>query len=534
MSFLAYLPPIIAISVDLLAGLVPAAISAFALAAALTILFVLSKFANVSKAYVVFVTVLVAASIGYNVFYYYPLVGGDPDALTALSVATAIIQTGHYSGFRQPTDSYYFPFPVMSIAPSMLSSLTGLDIQLSLLLFPGSLILLQPLLVFLISRLLFASAEAAALSALTVVMEATVTRFINQPFAQSVAISLLLVVLIALLGRSRGYVVVALTAFPILVALHAAVGLVSIVLISLLTVHERGAFRGNVRVLCVIFLGYLLAAGLIDTIVYRVGWDVKAFWEFVFGRTVGTIELFGAGANGIIFIWWGLPVSLGLFCVLIHRMKKEVFWAYAGLGLLGLSFAVNVVAPGLTMDRYAGLTGWFILAVVGGMVLSRLSRTSRGLLMLIPIIFLASLSGVLSPSVSPQYGLTEGYRGLPTTNTDRMALDWISHHVIGNVSGDFNCVGYLIFARYSSGVLSSLGIRNCKKCIPSEMDQGSALFIRWANPFIGVNRGQSCHGLGSALANREHNQIVNIVYDSSCDVLGADPLWMSGASPPPR
>ena len=208
-------------------------VSAIALAAALTILFVLAKSENVSKTYIELMSFVIAASIVYNVYYYYPLVGGNPDALSSLAVASGILHSGHFSSFTQPIDVYYLPMPAMAIAPSILSLVSGLDLELAMLIFPGSLILLQPLLIFLLTRMLVDDSEAAVLSSLVVVIEATVTRFMNQPFAQAVATSMLLVVLVALvgLGRFKSYIAIAIIAFAALVLLHGGEAVISIAVI---------------------------------------------------------------------------------------------------------------------------------------------------------------------------------------------------------------------------------------------------------------------------------------------------------------
>jgi hypothetical protein len=531
-AWLVPLPLMIAIWVNLLAVLAPRAIAAFLFAGAVAVIFVLSRVTDVSKAYLAVMMAVVAASIGYNVFLYYPLVGGDPDPLGYLSVASGIVQTGHYFGFTHPTDTYYFPFPVMSIAPSMLHLASELDLQTSLLVFPGILVLLQPLLVFLLSRLLFDNPEAAALSALILVTEATVTRFINQPLAQPIAVSMLLIVLIALLrpGRSRGHIVVAFTTFLMVVVLHAAVAIVSIILMVLLLANSRRPSPRRIPLasLSAILLGYLLTAGLIDRIVYKVDFEWNVILEFISGRTIGTIQSYGASTSGIVFVWWGLPPSLALFWILLERGRREIFWAYAGLGLLGLSFAVNVVAPSLTMDRYVGLMAWVILAVIGGRALSRISGTFRKVLILAPIIFLVVLSSILNPYVSPQYGYTYQVT-LPTTNADRIALDWTDIHATGAVVSDYNSAWYSVFSRYRSGMLSSRGIISCHECLRNEMinlpTRNNALFVRWSDTFVGLDRNQSCHGLGSGLANGQGNRVVNILYHNSCDALGADPSW---------
>ena len=153
------------------------------------------------KTYIMLLTTFLTASIAYNVFFYFPILSSPQgiDAWGYIAVAAAITRTGHFSNIAQPTDVYYTPFPVMSIAPAILSSMTGLSLQSSVLIFPGSLILLQPLLVFLVARVVYENPEAAAISGLIVVAESLLIQIMASPLAESVAISLFLLVLVTVL-----------------------------------------------------------------------------------------------------------------------------------------------------------------------------------------------------------------------------------------------------------------------------------------------------------------------------------------------
>lgn len=519
--WLRFLPLLIGISVNLLASLASPAMSAFALAAALTCIFPLSRVINGSKVYVAFLAVFLAASIGYNVYFYYPLVTRI-DSCRYLSVASAIVQRGHYSDIIQPTDSYYFPFPVMSIAPSVLSSVTGLNLELSLLLFPGSLIVLQPLLVFLLSRLVFHDVNAAALSAMIVVAESAVISMISGPLAQSTAISLLLLFLMLLFSgvRSRAHTITAFVIFLMLTAIHGAVGLVSAVLVTFLIVRERSSYRRLILPLVVIYLGYITITEAIDSVARNAQISVESILEWIFTPTLRTgSELYGPGSNGLIFIWWGLPVSLALFSILVQRCKQNGSWAYAGLGLLGLSFAVNLVAPSLVMDRYGGLTAWLILAMTGGKALRTLVRNSRQLLMLAPVILLVCVSAIVDPSLSPQYGFYQGYRGyLPTTKFDRTALDWANGHVARIVFADSASAYYLILSRYRSGTFNQRGVVPClPQDMPRVLGPNDARFVR-PNTLITDGDGQVYQSSVPTWIS-QGNQITNIVYHNSRDIL---------------
>lgn len=515
--WLRYVPLVIGVSANLLSSYTSPAVSTFAFAAALTLLLPLSKATNVSKTYIGFVAVFLIGSIAYSAFYYYPPVMGT-DPLGYLSVASAIRQTGTYSGIVQPTDSYYFPFPVMSVASAILSSVSGLDLLLSILVFPGSLILLQSLFVFLLSRTVFGSGECAALAALVLLTEPPVTQWISAPIAQSTAASLLLIILTILYSRvpSRSHVLLVLLAFLTLVAIHGAVGLVSVVLILYLFVRERSSYRNMVWPLALIFLAYIMIVGTINAMVNRVHLDLKYVLQFIVEPSLRAGQaVYGPGTPGLIFVSWGLPVSLALFLILVER-RRASYWAYAGLGLLGLSFATNVIAPTLTMDRYGGLCAWLILAVCGGKALSLLTRSRQQVFALTLILLLVSLSGVANPSLSPQYA-HEGFQGvLPTTEGDRTALDWVDNHVIGNVFADSNSAGYLTFSRYQSGMLTSQGITmfpsHSLGKIPLPPRRGDLTFIRWSDM---ANREIACRSLASASVNQGLNQL-NIMFDNSC------------------
>lgn len=511
MPWLPFTPLLVGIAASLL-GLVapPPAISAFIFAIALTLLFLLSRLISVSRVHIAFSAVLLAASIGYNVFCYYSLISGI-DTWGYLSVASAIVQRGHYFDIIQPVDRYYFPFPILSIDASTLSSVTGLSLELSLLLSPGILILLQPLLIFLLSRLVFGDVEAASLSALIVVTESMVTQWISGPIAQSAATSLSLLFLILLFGRVRSgrHVVAAFVVFLMLVAMHGAVGLVCTAVFAFIVLLERSPHRRIILPLVVIYSTYVMITEVMDRVVQNAQVTVASIFEWIFTPTlrVGT-EFYGAVSNGLIFIWWGLPVSLALFSTLLEREKRGISWVYTGLGLLGLSFVINVIAPRMAIDRYGGLTAWLILATTGGKALRTIAGTRRQLVALVPIILLVCSSAVVDPALSPQYGFYEDdWFPLPMTKLDKTALDWVNRHVVVTPILDIVCASYLIFSRYRSGTLDPGAIerfdpQQARARSPTVPGPDYALFVR-----------------SSTFITRSNVQPYNIIYNNGKGVI---------------
>lgn len=504
-----YLLLVIAVLASVLSGLVQGGINIIGLAA-LALLLPLCKLVNVSRGYSTILIILLVASIGYNVFHYYPLIT-NLDPWGYLSVASSILQKGHYSvegHYSIPTDRYYFPFPVMSIAPSILASVTGLNLELSLLIFPGSLVLMQPLLVFLLCRKVFHDEEAALLSAFVVLIEPEVMRYVAGPIAQSTAMSILLLLLTVLFSRvrSRARVATALVLCLILAALHGAVALISLVLIPFLMIRESSAYRGMITSIVTVVLGYIVASAVIDSIVRNIRISVGHLMEFILAPQLRTgSEIYGGSGSGLGLIWWGMPVSLALLSILTQGRKQGNSWAYAGLSLLGFSFAVNVVAPQLVIDRYGGLAAWLILAIPSGRTLKALSKTSRQLLMLIPIMFLVSMSCIVNPSLSPQYAHAGYHDLLPTTAQDRTALEWASPRIINhNIFADSYSARYLIFIRYESGVFSYDGVNPVPpNRMPMILRPGGEVFTRCSSGLP----------LGVPI------QRLNIVYYDGCDLL---------------
>jgi hypothetical protein len=517
--WLRYIPLIIGISVDLLATWLPPIACAFALSVALAVVFPLSKMINVSKTYTAFLLVFLAGSIAYNVYYYYPLNLGI-DKWGYLSVASGIIQEGHFSNVMQPRffSQYFHPFPVMSIASSMLSSATGLDLVVALFVFPGVLVLLQPFLVFLLSRRVFCNSEAAALSAFVLVTESRVLSGINVPDAMYTAVSLSLLVLITLFLRParRANTIVAFVLFLILVATHGAVALVSLILIAYLILTMRKSYSRMIPTFAVILCGYLTIAALLNEMVSRASLILKFLLTFTFQSSY-LPELYSPGSNGMLFIWWGLPASLCLFSLLVRRRDQASVWAVAGVSLLVFSFIGNVLDPMVALDRYGGIPAWVILAVSGGKVLSTLARTRRRLLILTLVMVLVCFSAVINPVLSPQYGFAASLR-LPTTNQDRVALDLVNRYVPNTtiVVSDMYSMAYLTFIRYRSGVLSYAGIYQYRVEGITAMTPkpNEVLLVRWGYTAL-APAGVSCTGLVSTLAN----QNVNIIYNNSCDIL---------------
>lgn len=515
---LRYLPLVIGIFATLSASIVLPIFVAVAFAVSLSILFILCFMSNVSKTYVVLLIVFLEILISYSAFHYYALNIGI-DSWGYLSVASAIIQTGHYSNIRQPTDSYYFPFPVMSVASAIFSSVTGLALLPSFFFFPGITILLQPLLVFLLSRKLFNDSKAAVLSAFLVVTEATVVVPANAPFAQAVATSLLLLLLIAMFRGPRrlGNTILAYASFLMIAMIHGAVALITLFLVSYLIFCERRSSKSIIFSFGAIFLGYMLLVGTIDSLYFGVTDLGRYIVEFVFTPIISFGSLIFQTSKSIIFIWWGLSAALAVVAILTG-VKRTRDWAVAGLGLLGVSFIANVIAPRFFIDRYGGFIAWFLLAVCGGKTLSTMVRRSRQLLVLTPVLLLVCFSAVVNPSLSPQYGYAQLL--LPTTESDRIATTWVNNHGTGHLTGDIYSVRYLMFGQYQSGKFTDENVSPIDAIpseaylLPSELATPGSLFI-----FRSANSSAIYYGrpLCSSLPLlHQPNRTLNVVYDNSC------------------
>ncbi|MGA8856925.1 MAG: hypothetical protein WB643_07145 [Candidatus Bathyarchaeia archaeon] len=541
-SWIAYLPLLIGLFVDLGAGLIPPATSAFALAAALTLVFYICVRSNESGAYLVMLTTFLVASVAYNVsaFYQIPLA---VDPWTNISVAAAILRTGHFSAAitsesASGLNPYYSLFPAMSIASATLSSVTGLDLPISFIIFPGCIILLQPLLVFVLARAVYGSPVAAVFSAFVVLTESAVTQWITTPLAESVALSMVLLLLVVLLGRrqSRSHVVLQLAIFSAVSILHGAIALLSMVLLPLLLGWRRSRSMTIIATFLMIFLAYLVSTLLILRIIDSLAVIESRILGFFVGseassQGLGGVKsaLYGAGTPGVVFVWWGLPVALALFSILILGRKGASSWTYVGLGTLGLSYILNVLAPNLVADRYGGAAGWLVLAVAAGKPLATLTRNPRRLLLITPIIFLVCFSAVANPLLSPQYGYlahnyhwSPSYNGVPLTESDTIALNWVHTHPATDVISDEYASNYLVFLQFQSGIYSHSGILSSVYALTTPRPRSNqAIFVRWWN--LQPNVGQVCPGLISALARQQTSQIVNIVYYNNCDVLEMNP-----------
>lgn len=540
-----YFPLVLASSVDIAGDLIPPIISAFAFAAALTLLFYMCK-AKISKAYITFLMIFLAGSIGYNLFFHFPILSSPQgtDVWGYIAIAAAIVRTGHFSNLALPInviDLYYFPFPVMSIAPAMLSSIAGFDLQTSLLIFPGSLILLQPLITFLLARVVYDNPEAAAFSAFVVLTESVVIHYLAAPFAESVSVSLLLLFLVIVLSRKVSMVraTVAFVLFLLLTIVHGFIGLLSIVLAPYV-MRKRSPYKALTRVFPLILAAYLLMASLFYGLTYRIATEAQKVIESLFVPSITGVEasysagsvssvVYSPGSAGVIFIWWGFPASLALFFILVQGRKQACSFEYAGLSLLGISFILNFLAPSFGYDRYVSVVAWLLLAVAGGRTLTSLTRTKRRLLLIAPIIFLVCLSAVVTPTTSPQYGFrvhqqpaVTSYVGLPLAKSDMIALDWVNGHAPGWVITDVTSITYLIFARYRSGVFSSdrivSGFASYHALVFPRSESDTVSFFRWWNVRIS-GEGQACNGLISDLTNQQTSQIVDVLYDNSCDVV---------------
>jgi len=542
-SWIRYLPLFIGVFVDLTAGLIPPATGAVALAAALLLLFCLCSRADESGVYLIVLTIFLAASIAYNVYAFYPIILGV-DPWTNISVAAAILQTGHFSSAIVSQSAsglslYYATFPVMAMASAMLSSATGLDVRIAILIFPGCLVLLQPLIVFVLARAVYGGSLAAMFSGFIALIESSVTQWIPAPLAESVAISMILILLAMLLVRRRSAsnLVTELILFSTASVLHGAIALISMIIIPLLVGLRRSRFLTIIATFSVIFLAYVTSTLLIVTLAEPLALVENRMLGFLFGseasgRGIGLVTgaLYAAGSPGIIFVWWGLPVALTLFSILVLGRKGTSSWAYVGLATLGFSFILNIIAPTLVADRYGGLIGWLLLAVAGGKPLAALTTNHRRLLLVAPIIFLVCFSSVANPLLSPQYGYfahnnqwSPGYNGIPLTDTDTAALNWMQPHMSINVISDIYSAAYLTFLRFQSGIYSQNGILlSLYYPLTTPMPPPrQAVFIRWW--YLRPTAGGACYGLTSTLTGQQTSHVVNIVYGNSCDTVETNP-----------
>jgi len=205
--------------------------------------------------------------------------------------------------------------------------------------------------------------------------------------------------------------------------------------------------------------------------------------------------------------------------VLIQPKKGGRTWALAGLGLLGLSFAINVLAPSLSGDRYVGLVAWPILAISGGRTLRSLTRSSRQLQLAVPLIFLVCLSAIVNPTFSPQFGFAPNSL-LPTTESDRWALEWADGHANVNLASDTYSAAYLRYIRtqsYVAGHGHGWVVSLYPNFDPSPR-RDSVVVVRWSN----VNN-QSYSGGCSRLTSALADETANLIYNNSCDMLVGSP-----------
>jgi hypothetical protein len=514
-TWMRFLPLVLLIGGDF-PGLGPPWVSAILLSATFVLLLLISNVDGISYSYLVFLIVLLAGSVVYNVYYYYPLDYGI-DSWTYQAVSSAIVSKGAFTGIQQPTSPYYWPFPIMSIAPSMLALVSSLSLPFSLFIFPGSLILLQPLFVFLVSRRLFASSKVAVLSALVAVTEVSVIQGIGEPFAEATAVSLLsLLLLLIMFGDpSREKSIATFMVFFAIAALHAAVGIIAVAFLIYFTWRKDRRNMWVLLTLAIIVLAYLQVTGTIEVIVATTSTDWHYFLLSLFGApaTISGAQRFPQGTPGIAFVWWGFPASLAVFAILAFRKTMIFTWAFAGLTLLGLTFAITLIVPSLSADRYGGLSAWIILAISGGATMQRLITSRRKLLILTPMMFLILLSSATSPMISPQFGIVRT-SALPSTYSDRAGLRWLANQsdtAIRLRPDASNTMAYLIFATYKLGKFSTKDLNIMNSGFPSAP---KLLFIRWAN-LDPADARESCNRITAGSAN----QIIDLVYDNNCDIV---------------
>jgi hypothetical protein len=456
--------------------------------------------------YSIFAVSTLAVSVAYSVFFFYPLIAGV-DAWGNLALSSFITQTGHLTNAYFLIDPYYRAFPVMAIAASGFSLVSGVPLQPSYLIFPADLIVLQPLIAFLVAKKLFAGNRIAAmLSAFAVVLEPSIIQWMNEPIAESVAISMLLLsVLVLLLPRQSASKIAAILMLFLVIALHGSVAIIGVGLLLLLSRFYHQIARRFVSFVALMFFGYLLVSATIA----RITTGLIGYLSFILGtRPLPVSAQIYPASYGILFLWWGFPPAIAIAAILLLRRDKFLVWfSIAGISLLGLSFVVNVVAPSQGVDRYLGLGAWIDLAIVSGSSFSQgVTNIPTKWVLFIPLVFVVSLSAFLTPSLSPQVGL--GYaQNAPTNFVDRTGLTWL-----GRNSGpmytlsDVFSTSYLLYTRGSTQA-AGLDLNFVTVPSPSTLSSGYVAFVR-VNDF-GLT---DCRALGQFLH-------LELVYSNGCDVV---------------
>jgi hypothetical protein len=339
--------------------------------------------------------------------------------------------------------------------------------------------------------------------------------------AESVALSMMFMVMLILCygTQSGARKIIAFAIFLVTAALHALVASVGLVLLWYLIFKRNQSQTRTILPLSMMLVGYLAITGAVVTVATASYLSFQLVIDFLAEPSFPSgLQVFPTGTSGIFFVWWGLPVALALCSIFIRKIEQARDWAISGLALLGLSFAVNLVAPDLDSARYGGLIAWITLAVGGGTTMKSLTRTSRQLLILAPLISLVCLSAVISPTLSPQFGFVQ-LLPAPTTATDRIALDWANMHLGRNqvIVADASSASYSIFSQYRAGRFSIDSVKYLRSAdllgYQISRHPGHLLYVRWSN--TEPNTGQSCAGTGSFLSQHQ----VNIIYSNQCDVL---------------
>lgn len=522
--WIAYAPIVVGISVGLLSPVLPPWATAVGFALALTMLFFFSGVQGVSSRYIAVATLVVGAAVGLTYFYYYPFDAGI-DSWGYIAVASGISQTGHFTSFAQPdwpTSSYYFPFPIMSIVASVVSTVTSLSLPVSLVIFPGALIILQPVVVYLLALRISGDRRASAFAAIILVTESAMVELIHSPMAESVALSTMFMVMLMLADwtHSRSRIIIAFALYFTTAVLHALVAIVCLVMLPYLIFRRNRSRMPTILPLSSILVGYLVISGASLPVASSIGLIFLEVIAFLAGQPFRAgAPIFPPGTSGIFFIWWGLPAALALCAVLIRKVGQARKWAMLGLAILGLSFGLNLTAPDLDFSRYGGLIAWMVLAVCGGITMKSLIRTPRQLLLVAPLISLVCVSALISPTLSPQFGFIRlSQTEAPTTTTDRIALDWVNTHLGSSVLiGDVNSAAYSVFSGYQAGhfsITQIVGTRTVLSSYPIGQHPDRVLFVRW--PDIGTNSTHpSCALIGPFVSERKFN----VIYNNGCGVL---------------
>jgi len=353
------------------------------------------------------------------------------------------LRTGYFTESRITHLAY--PVPVAVLLYSMTSLIGGFATVDSSVIVGLLYLFILSIILITILRRIHGDTERAVLAVLLLLVYSTplITLWSVWFIPQSLALIFMALLLMSINLKRRSWMAQVILAIALVLS-HAGVALYTLIYFTFLFIFmgKTEDLRKPLLLISIVYISYVLYTSVQYTVVP----GVKSYLDYLLtvslGREVGQVQApVETGVLNRLFPWIPIALALtfGVNTLYANSLKQgksgewEVLTMLFSTAILAAGYALTIVNPSSTADRYIGLPAFFllILSSYSGVKVLKARRLSKGLLYGLVALSISSLafSGTFTP-LNPVTLNPSSYsvNGLPT-----YADAEIIHSIVGKV-----------------------------------------------------------------------------------------------------